>query len=73
MNGDLRTRIAKVLQSRWSGPTPWDEKDEGAKRMYLSDADAVIRELGLQREQLGADIGYPHPRHRYVTEWIADD
>jgi hypothetical protein len=48
MPDDLRTRIAKVLQERWSGPGKWDEKDDSAKRMYLSDADAVIRELEEQ-------------------------
>ena len=47
MSDDLRTRIAKVLQQRWSGPTLWEEKDGAAQRMYLSDADAVIRELQL--------------------------
>lgn len=38
-------------------------------------ADAVIRELGLKREELGGFRvpGYGHRGHRYVTEWTADE
>lgn len=38
-------------------------------------ADAVIRKLGLKREELGGFRvpGYGHRGHRYVTEWTADE
>jgi hypothetical protein len=33
-------------------------------------ADAVIKELGLKREILGENAGYPHASiTRYVTDW----
>ena len=63
---DLRTRIATAMMEPCHG-------------VYMDDAvnaaDAVIRELGLQREKnlpLG-DERFHQPMHRYVTEWTTDE
>ena len=45
------------------------------KHDAVNAADAVIRELGLQREKnlpLG-DERFHQPMHRYVTEWTTDE
>ena len=70
MTDDLRTRIAKVLHTRYGrdlgyADHDWDEIDQAA---YLADADAVIAELGLERE-LHIVNDRAQPRRRYVTEW----
>lgn len=81
MTDDLRTRIAAVLAQHecfkgyctcgnsYGGDT-FSGMDEELHR-----ADAVIRELGLKREELGGlrIPGYGHRGHRYVTEWTADE
>ena len=64
MPDDLRARIAAAV----SGVDDWRGVTDPAIL-----ADAVIRELGLKRDQLGADIGYPHQQCRYVTEWMSDE
>ena len=53
MPDDLRTRIAKVLHrlygpSLGAHPWGWDCEPQATRDMYLNDADAVIRELGLR-------------------------
>ena len=68
---DLRTRIAKTLHrlygpSLGAHPDGWDREPGGTQEMYLEDADAVIRELGLQYER----SEWPFDgKHRFVTEW----
>ena len=62
---DLRTRIAAALAKAdqdWCSDNP----------LYEDMADAVIRELGLTREQLGQLTCQSQPVHRYVTTWNAD-
>lgn len=71
---DLRERIAAAGYNCYAAQfAEWDNVSKTCRNDWLAVADAVIRELGLTREQLGEDIGYPHPSHRYVTEWIADE
>lgn len=72
MNEDeLRARMAQVLQ-RLYGPSlgaalDWDSEPEKTRQMYLNDADAVIRELGLEPQcHYDPDCDY----YRYVTDWI---
>lgn len=75
MTDNLRDRIAKVLwQQRATNPTtPID--------WFLDDADAVIRELKMKQEHEMIKDGPLMPngmqrhklRHRYVTEWEADE
>lgn len=64
MSDDLRTRIAAVIMQSCHG-------------VYVDDsinaADAVIRDLGLRREQFGEAEGWPHPKHRHVTDWENDE
>lgn len=70
MNEDkLRARMAQVLQ-RLYGPSlgaalDWDSEPEKTRQMYLNDADAVIRELGLHLQPAKG-------HYRYVTDWVAD-
>ena len=66
MTDSLRDRIAALLELL-RPVTPTEA------------ADAVIRELGLQREKnlliylpLG-DERFHQPMHRYVTEWTTDE
>ena len=70
MTDSLRDRIATAIMQTCHG-------------VYMDDAvnaaDAVIRELGLQREKnlliylpLG-DERFHQPMHRYVTEWTTDE
>lgn len=69
MTDNLRTRIAAVL------PKIFDRIADGELVEWGDMADAVIRELGLQREKnlpLG-DERFHQPMHRYVTEWTADE
>ena len=72
---DLRTRIAKALYGKILHPVPpfGDQPDE-VQAAWLSDADAVIRELGLEVED--GECGYCRaqlPGCRYVTEWTTDE
>ena len=62
MSDSLRTRIADALRTMTGDLT------------YEAMADAVIRELGLQRDdeyELGSYT--PSGRSRYVTEWETDE
>jgi hypothetical protein len=65
MSDDLRTRIMDVLVG-----------DEAKGHAYIPEAaawaiaDALIRELGLTREDNGR-LGVSAP-YRYVTEWTTD-
>jgi isopentenyldiphosphate isomerase len=79
---DLRTRIAAVLMAhpdKWDGTCCGDPNLEIEVQEDWAEhvADAVIRELGMKEER---DRPYStrHDwqgdwRHRYVTEWKADD
>lgn len=80
---DLRTRIARVLytraMSRLSWHRNWDDLQPEVQQMWLDDADAVIRELGLHRENsYGYGTNYPKVPTvqikyiRYVTDWSAN-
>ena len=65
MSDDLRTRIAAVIRREVPCHPP------AADRI----ADAVIRELGLQRED---DDEIPpfwptQGQYRYITDWITDE
>ena len=71
MTGDLHDRIAAVVnmhyglqfcQCGWK----YDPKLDNSYADHV--ADAVIRELGLTREDNEADFTGPY-RHRYVTDW----
>ena len=78
---DLRTRLAKTLHrlygpSLGAHPWGWDCEPKGTQGMFLDDADAVIRELRIEKE---FGCGTSDPRHgcrcshRYATEWETDD
>lgn len=75
---DLRTRIAAAIygvQLPWDGH-PWQSLTREAQSLYLEQADAVIRELGLQPNLAKRIInGKPDQWvRRYVTDWeIVDD
>ena len=65
---DLRTRIAALIYDT----VAWRSVNVPVAEEV---ADAVIRELGLQREKnlpLG-DERFHQPMHRYVTEWTTDE
>lgn len=72
MSDVLLSRIAAVIHRELSPPCCDECHDWGPEPWEIALADAVIRELGLQREQLGEDSGYPHHQHRYVTEWFTN-
>lgn len=61
---DLRTRIACVLAGITPNNTPKPE--------YVELADAVIRELKLERRSGWTENGHKKA-HRYVTEWETDE
>lgn len=87
-SADLRTRIAAAI---YDGMNEWDRKyaidprnsaltpELKAEITCFKLADAVIRELELERENWHVDMGVstlprhmwvkPPPVHRYVTEW----
>lgn len=71
MTDSLRTRIAKALYGQILHPVPlFDSQPDEVKDAWLKDADAVIRELGLQYEL----SEWPFDgKHRYVTEWENND
>jgi hypothetical protein len=60
---DLRTRIAEALYGQIINPVPpFSEQPGDVQAAWLADADAVIRELGLKKENVGTI-------HRYITDW----
>jgi len=77
---DLRTRIAAALYARaierlgWN--RSWDNLGAPSQQLWLDDADAVIRELGLQAHLAKRIInGKPDQWvRRHVTDWeIVDE
>ena len=74
MTDDLRTRIAAVLYRLWRERFPrsdrWEELADDEREPWLTDADAVIRELGLKRTDGPLKST---PVHRYVTEWMPNN
>jgi len=76
---DLRTRIAAALYARaierlgWN--RSWDNLGAPSQQLWLDDADAVIRELGLKRASRPSDYGKPDQWvRRHVTDWeIVDE
>jgi hypothetical protein len=71
---DIRNRIAAILYQNDGFIVPWTEAAEFLIRDYQKTADAVIREIGLQRETVTNPILPNHTDdHRYVTDWKADD
>lgn len=81
MTDSLRDKIARVLHRIYgpclgAHPDGWDREPRATQDMYREDADAVIRELGLRQEVeiLPRRSWRPtNQKHRYVTEWSADD
>ena len=79
---DLRTRIAAAIYdaspeyTRQLMVNPLlpgcADVDGDSKPVCYRLADAVIRELGLHREDNEADFTGPY-RHRYVTEWRTNE
>ena len=72
---DLRTRIAKALYGQILHPVPlFDSQPDDVQAAWLADADAVIRELGLRRDDEYEIGSYtPSGRYRYATDWMTDD
>ena len=83
MPDTLRTRIAAVLYNRVPyAQLSFDKASDEVRAEWLADADAVIRELALRRDErdgriiyngFGQPINVIKPKYRYVTEWTADD
>jgi hypothetical protein len=79
---ELRERIAVTIYgaaSQWDDH-PWDALAEHIKALYLGQADAVIRELGLQKHLAQRIInGKPdqwvcrHVTDWEIVDWKADD
>ena len=75
---DLRTRIAAAALNAYAGTeTAWDMSEGDVRRKdWLEIADAVIRELTLDKE-FGCPSSDPRHgcrcSHRYVTEWVPAD
>ena len=76
----LRTRIAAVMERNLAEQLFSDLPDRYYKWIgYDELADAVIRELGLRRDPIDPFVnqllfGDANSRkHRYVTDWIAND
>lgn len=72
---DLRTRIAAALRAEDEKPRLCPFDGEPTMASYDRLADAVIRELNLHRNDEEDEYGGYEPtgRHRYVTDWKADD
>ncbi len=73
---DLRTRIAAALVDWIDTHSAMELDDALADGLPL--ADAVIAELKLTREPITPYVGQllygnQNARHRYVTDWKADD
>lgn len=72
MTDTLRTRIAKVLYRCDYDLRDWEKATDVGKRPYYDDADVVIEELGLRQQVAGPD-GIAYGKHRFVTDWIANE
>ena len=76
---ELRDRIGRIFYRGVHGTDDaWDGLHPMLQGPYLEDADVLIRELGLRRENEGEtdmEDTDPHPSgaHRYVTEWKTDE
>lgn len=80
---ELRERIARVLWGNMAanlpntmGEWPGADRDLPMVKLFLSDADAVIADLGLvESKAVYALDDTPAPFRRYVTPWerIEDD
>ena len=72
---DLRTRIAKVLYGQMLHPVPpFDEQPDEVQAAWLADADAVIRELNMLKED--GECSYCQaqlPGCRYICDWNTDE
>ena len=70
---DASDEYARKLMVRPDCPGA-SELEGDSKPVCYTLADAVIRELGLRREDLGGFRvpGYGHRGYRYVTDWIAE-
>lgn len=60
---DLNTRITEILSDAFA--------EMGVLNLRAV-ADAVIAELGLRIQVAGPD-GIAYGKHRYVTDWTADE
>jgi hypothetical protein len=77
MNENLTTRIARAIyQNVTSGNGNWEAEREAVREDYLSDADAVIAELGLTQQWLYDGMitddkqpWWDNPLTRHVTKW----
>ena len=71
-SASLRDRIAAAIINGCP-----DHITAGAARAaagaVIEAADAVIKELGLRREQCPCSQRGPNCAHRYVTEWIVTE
>jgi hypothetical protein len=78
---DLRTRIAKALYGQILHPVPlFDDQPDDVKAAWFSDADAVIRELGLREERRGPVTAYRDGQYypdsslvRFISDWETRD
>ena len=68
MTDDLRTRIKHAIDQAHASSKPHSTYDD----WLTFAADAVILELGLTIQVAGPD-GIAYGKHRYVTDWIAND
>ena len=77
---DLRTRIAKALFRHGFEYLVWEDESDELRNVLLDEADAVIAELGLRKQEQTGEIvniiegdGINYSRHRYITEWTTDE
>lgn len=72
---DLRDRIAAVLADHHALAGCSCQGVDPMHGQTLHLADAVIAELGLHRNDEEDEYGgyKPTGRHRYVTDWMADE
>ena len=69
MTDTLRTRIAAAAANAHYSDA-WDNADRDDRQYWLTVADAVIAELGLEPQpHPGPDFAF----HRWVTDWVADE
>jgi hypothetical protein len=76
---DLRTRIAAAMRKEFYENEEATDDDCTWVNWELM-ADAVIQELGLRKQEQTGEIvniiegdGINYGRHRYVTDWKADN